>query len=201
MILDLDVSRETTDRLRAFLDALLHWNKRINLISKASEAVAWERHVADSAQIYRLAEDNWKSWVDLGSGGGLPGMVIAILAAELRPEGRITLVEADRRKAAFLREASRLVGVSVEILPKRSEDLSALGADVVSARAVAPLSELAAHAQRHMAPGGTGLFLKGRRADTEVAEALERWHFTCEKIPSQTDPEAAVLKIGDLRRV
>lgn len=196
----MDVSRETEARLRSYLELLERWNRRINLVSKASLEEGWTRHILDSAQLLRHAPPNWQSWADLGSGGGLPGVVVAIMARDLPGPRWVTLVESDARKAAFLQAALRETGAPGEIVRARIEDVPPLRADVVSARALAPLAGLLAMAERHMAPGGTALFPKGRNADAEISEALDRWAFACEKMPSDTDPTAAILKIGELKR-
>ncbi len=195
----LDVSRETVERLDRLVAALRKWNPVINLVARPSLDTVWVRHILDSAQLLDLAPDG-RSWADLGAGAGFPGLVVAILAAERRPGLRVTLVESDGRKAAFLAEAARLAGVAVEMVAARIEDVPPLGADLVSARALAPLTTLLAHAERHLAAGGIALFPKGARHAEEVAEALERWRFSVHKHPSATDPDAVVLCIGDIAR-
>lgn len=197
----MDVSRETEERLRQYLDLLEIWTARINLVSKASLADGWRRHIVDSAQLLHHAPEGWTHWVDLGSGGGLPGVVIAILAHDAAPGRQITLVESDARKAAFLRTALRETGVTAEVIAMRIEDVPPLGADVLSARALAPLPRLLELSAPHMSPGAVALFPKGRNAETELKDALDRWSFACEKLSSETDPESAILKIGDLERV
>ncbi len=197
----LDVSRETIDRLERYEALLRKWNTKINLVSRATLEDVWVRHFIDSAQLLCLAPSEATTWVDLGSGGGFPGLVVAILAQELRPELAVTLVESDLRKAAFLREAARATGVPVVIKTARAETLTPCNADILSARALAPLAVLLALAERHLRPGGTCLFLKGAQADTEVAEALETFRFTLQKIPSQTDPMAVILSVGGITRV
>lgn len=196
----MDVSRETEDRLKSYYDLLTKWTKRINLVSRATLEDGWRRHVLDSAQLVRLAPEGWRHWVDLGSGGGLPGVVVAIIAAEKDNDQHVTLVESDVRKAAFLRAALREVGVGADVVAARIEEIASLEADVVSARALAPLPRLLDLSHRHIKPGGTALFPKGKNAGDELQQALERWSFACEKIPSETDSSAVILKIGDIRR-
>ena len=195
------VSRETLDRLTTYAALLAKWNPAINLVSRSTLSQVWERHFADSAQLLDLADNDPATWADLGSGGGFPGMVIAILAAELRPDLHVTCVESDQRKATFLRTVARDCGVAVTVVSERIETLAPLGADVVSARALAPLADLLGHAERHLAPNGIALFLKGTGYAAEVARALERWSFRLDTIPSRTVPESAILKLGDIRRV
>lgn len=197
----LDVSRETAERLDLYEALLRKWNPAINLVARSSLADLRIRHFADSAQIFSIAPDNVRSWLDLGSGGGFPGMVVAILARELRPACRITLVESDLRKAAFLTEVARQTGTTAAVRAERAELLPPVGADIVSARALAPLRDLIGLAERHLAPGGTGLFPKGARHETEVADALETFRFSLQKVPSRTDPQAVVLSVGGISRV
>jgi 16S rRNA (guanine527-N7)-methyltransferase len=196
----LDVSRETTARLDRLVAELSRWNPVINLVARSTLPAVWTRHVLDSAQLFDLGSQQAGTWADLGSGGGFPGLVVAILAAEKAPGIRVSLVEADRRKAAFLRSAARHCGIAVEVIDERIEALPPLGADVLSARALAPLPTLLAHAERHLAPGGVALFPKGAGHEAEIAAALERWRFSVQKIPSRTDPDSVVLRIGDIGR-
>ncbi len=137
-----NVSRETLQRLDVYADLLRRWTCKINLISKSSLDVLWERHFLDSAQLLTFAPSTARIWVDLGSGGGFPGAVVAVLAAEMRPDLRVTLVEADQRKAVFLRTLLRETGVAGDVLAKRIEELPPLCADILSARALASLSDL-----------------------------------------------------------
>jgi 16S rRNA (guanine527-N7)-methyltransferase len=196
-----DVSRETLARLDSYAALLEKWNPSINLVSKSTLPELWTRHFLDSAQILELAPEEAKSWVDLGTGGGFPGMIVAILAAGSRPGLRVTCVESDLRKATFLRTVAREAGIAAEVIARRIEEVPPLGADVVSARALAPLADLLAHAHRHLKPGGVALFPKGASHAEEVARALETWSFRLDTYPSKTDPEAIVLKLGDIRRV
>jgi len=196
-----DVSRETEARLHAFADELCRWNPRINLVAPSTLPQIWSRHIRDSAQLLALRPPNAHHWVDLGTGGGFPGLVIAILASQEDPELRVTLVESDRRKAAFLAAAARKAQVRPRILAARSEELPPLQADVLSARALAPLRQLLAHADRHLLPDGTALFPKGATHAQEIDEALAEWRFTVQKTPSQTDPAGVILAIKGVTRV
>lgn len=191
---------EAVARLDAVVAELERWTSAINLVSRASLAEVWSRHIADSAQLLPLAPAGARRWVDLGSGGGFPGLVIAILAASERPGLGVTLVESDRRKAAFLLTAARAAGVGVEVKAARAEDLPPLAADVVSARAVAPLPELLALVERHLAPGGVALLPKGSGHAAEVAAARRAWAFDLRTHPSATDPDAAILEIREVAR-
>ncbi len=193
------VSRETLDRLNAYYGLLKAWNARINLVGKTTLDDAWSRHFADSAQLFDLAKGEGR-WVDIGSGAGFPGMVIAIMSAEAGLH-RVVLVESDQRKASFLRTVARELGLSVKVISRRIEDVEPLCADVLSARALAPLALLLGYAERHLSPDGQALFPKGEKAEAEIADALEQWRFDCEKHPSVTDARASVLSIGDISRV
>ncbi len=198
LLLGLDVSRETCGRLELYESLLKKWNPEINLVSRATLGEIWTRHFADSAQLLFCAPETARHWVDLGSGGGFPGLVVAILARELRPGLSVTLVESDLRKCTFLREVARQTGTPVTVLAERAESLPPLDADVVSARALAPLRDLLRLAARHLKPGGTALFPKGANHDSELSDALETFRFTFQKRASQTDPQAVILAIGDL---
>ena len=195
------VSRETLDRLQC-LDLLLQkWNPAINLVSAQTLGQVWLRHFLDSAQVFDCADGHPDSWVDLGSGGGFPGLVVAILACEESPRMRISLVESDKRKAAFLLTAVRELGLSANVIADRIETIAPLNAEVVSARALAPLHVLLGFAHRHLASNGVALFAKGVHWQDEVALAEKTWSFSCEATKSVTDPLAVILKIKGLYRV
>lgn len=195
-----NVSRETLERLETYERLLHKWNPAINLVSKNTLADAWTRHIADSAQIFSMAPSA-KKWADLGSGGGFPGMVVAILAAELNPDQETVLVESDQRKSVFLRTVARETGVKARVLSERIEQVPALNADVLSARALASLTDLMGFADLHLAQDGVALFPKGENFQTEIDHALETWRFDVQKLPSATDSGAVVLKIKGLSRV
>jgi len=192
------VSRETLDRLKTYESLLQRWQKTINLVAPSTLTQIWARHFADSAQILALAPPQPKTWVDLGSGAGFPGLVVATLLA---PEGqtRVTLVESDSRKAAFLREAARELAVPVDILPLRIEAaatrVSLRRACVVSARALAPMPRLLALAHPFCGPETCCLFLKGREALRELQTAETGWNFESDLVPSETDPEGRIVII------
>lgn len=196
-----DVSRETLAHLQTYAALLARWTPRINLVSAASLADQWHRHFADSAQLLAFRPPAARRWLDLGSGAGFPGLVIAILAREAAPDLRLHLVESDQRKCAFLRQVVTETGLTLDISPERIEALAPQAADIVSARALAPLTRLLAHAEKHLAPGGIGLFPKGRTVHNELAEAEQSWRFACRVHPSITDPEAAIVETGAPRRV
>ena len=196
---DLDVSRETFDRLSVFATMLGQWNSQINLVSRQSLPGLWNRHIADSIQVFRLGSQASR-WVDIGTGGGFPGLVAAILSEQEAPGMRVTLVESNHRKCAFLGLAARTCGVSVEILPERIETTVAQGADVLSARAVGHLARLLSFAERHLCPGGVALFPKGESWKREVEEARVSWNFDCEAVGSNTYPDSVILKVSGVSR-
>lgn len=194
-----DVSRETEILLQRYAALVEKWTPRINLISANSLDQLWKRHFLDSAQLWVLGKQGGR-WVDLGSGGGFPGLVIAILG-RASPKFSMTLVEADQRKATFLRTVLRELDLPASVVVKRIEDAEPLGAETLTARALAPLVDLLGFADRHLAPGGTALFPKGEKAEAEITEALERWRFRCEKHPSMTDASSTILAVGEISRV
>lgn len=195
-----DVSRETLDRLRIHQRLLEQWNPRINLVSRSSLADAWDRHFSDSAQLWRLAPADARLWLDLGAGAGFPGLVIAALAAEKAPGLHVHLIESDGRKATFLRTVARAAGLDVAISDARIEATPGVGADIVSARALAPLDRLLEHAERHRREAGICLFPKGETVHNEIAEARRTWRFDPRIHPSLTDPRAAIVEIGAMYR-
>lgn len=194
----LNVSRETEDDLDQYAQILKKWNGRINLISRSTLPKLWERHILDSAQLWHVSKQTGH-WVDLGSGGGFPGLVVAILAKR-STELTVTLVESDQRKAAFLRTVVRELRLAATIISTRIEALDGLEADILSARALAPLNVLLGFTSKHRRKNGEALFPKGASVDTEIKQALEHWQFDCEKLPSVVDPESTILRIGDVTR-
>jgi len=189
------------DRLAA-LEALIgKWTQRINLIAPDSRADIWNRHIRDSAQLVPLAPPTRGPWVDLGSGAGFPGLVVAVILAERTPATEVIMVESDARKAAFLRTAVRTLGLAAQIRTDRAEALAPFNAPILSARALAPLPRLLEHADRHLAADGIALFPKGRSRAAEIAEARANWGFALSETRSITDPEAAILRIERIVRV
>lgn len=199
--LGVDVSRETLDRLKTYVALLEKWNPRINLVARSTLGQIWQRHFVDSAQIFHLAPKNAGHWVDLGSGGGFPGLVVATLALELRPEMRVTLVESDTRKATFLRTVIRELGLNASVIDQRIEAIEPLQADVLSARALADLNMLLGFSALHLDPSGTALFPKGASWEKELHDAQQRWRFCYERFTSKTEAEAVILKIREVSHV
>lgn len=190
------VSRETLVRLEAYASLLLRWNARINLVGRSTEADLWTRHMGDSAQLWALRPENLTHWADLGAGAGFPGLVIAALAAVDLPQLNVTLVESDLRKCAFLAEASRAMGVAPTIRAERIEAIEPLEADVLSARALAPLENLLEYTTIHRRYAGIGLFPKGESVHKEIEAAARRWRFEHRIHPSVTGSLGAIVEIG-----
>jgi 16S rRNA (guanine527-N7)-methyltransferase len=195
----LAVSRETLDRFRAYAELLTKWNRAINLVSPRSLDDLWNRHFLDSAQLRTYLPPTLpsgeRSILDVGAGAGFPGLVLALLGC-----GRVHLVEADRRKAEFLREAARVTGAAAEIHAQRIEDVPLLPVDVVTCRAFAPLPQILRLTERFLRPQNDrnlpiGLFLKGRKADEELTAAMKTWRLRLERFASETDSEASILRL------
>lgn len=194
------VSRETWERLDQFAVLLAKWQKAINLVSPKTLDEMWTRHIADSLQIVDLVPGSAEILVDLGSGGGFPGLVIAAALAD-RPGFHAHLIESDQRKCAFLREVARTMGVPVEIHNMRIE--AALsecphGADVVTARALAPIKELLFLAAPLLKAGTLGIFPKGQDVESELIEATKYWTISAKIIPSRTDEKAGIVVVSEL---
>lgn len=182
-------------RLDRFAALLLRWNAKINLIARSDETALWPRHILDSAQLAPLLPPAPGTLIDLGSGAGFPGLVLAILT-----QWRVHLVESDLRKAAFLREAARETGADVTIHPLRAETLRIDSAQVVTARALTSLAGLLPLAAPLLARDGICLFPKGRSASDELTAVSAQWHMRTERFPSQTDSGATILRISEIRR-
>jgi 16S rRNA (guanine527-N7)-methyltransferase len=192
--LDPNVSRETISALEAYAALLRKWQKAINLVSSATLDDLWRRHFWDSAQLLPLLPELARTLADLGSGGGFPGLVLAAM----RPNLAVTLHEATTKKCLFLKAAADRMGLKVEITNARLEDSLARLFDVVTARALAPLPQLLAYAQKFAAPNGVCLFLKGQNLGVELTEASKYWSMKVSEVPSQTDPSGAIVVIREL---
>jgi 16S rRNA (guanine527-N7)-methyltransferase len=195
-----NVPRETVARIEQFDSLLRRWSTALNLVSAATLAELWARHVADSVQLWVSRPAGSRLWADIGTGGGFPGMVVAICAADDRAGPDVVMVESDRRKAAFLNTAARVVGIRARVVPARAEAVAPLGADVVSARAVAPLLRLFPMVHRHLAHDGVALLPKGRGWAGEWGEAQADWAADLSVLPSVTDPDSAILACRSLAR-
>jgi 16S rRNA (guanine527-N7)-methyltransferase len=197
-----NVSRETLQRLDRFVELLLTWQRTTNLIAPSTVPHLWTRHIADSLQLIDLAPGALV-WIDLGSGGGFPGLVIACALAD-RPGAAVHLVESNAKKAAFLREAQRVTGAPAIVHATRIEDFVPAfqgPAEVVTARAVAPLKSLLDQGLPLLGKRGmVGLFLKGQNAELELGEARKSWNIKVNLVPSRTDPTGRIVVIRELLR-
>lgn len=196
----MDVSRETWPRLEAYEALIRRWNPRINLVAPSTLEELRTRHIEDCLQIARHVTPGAGLWADLGSGGGLPGLVLAIAFADC-PTG-FRLVESDQRKATFLRTAIRELGLSrVSVISARIEGADPLKAAYISARALAPLPRLMPYLDRHLADDGQAWLMKGEQWRAEIDEARKDWNFAAEDYPSQTQSGAAIIKISGVSHV
>ncbi|MFZ5963609.1 16S rRNA (guanine(527)-N(7))-methyltransferase RsmG [Thalassococcus sp. BH17M4-6] len=198
---EMDVSRETLERLETYAELLKQWNPAINLVSKSTLTSLWTRHIIDSLQIFQLLPTPAGHWVDLGSGGGFPGVVVAICALDSAPDLKVTLVESDQRKCTFLRTVLRETGANAAVHAKRIEALPSLNADILSARALADLPALLTHTDRHMCKTGIALFPKGATWKKELDSAQSTWRFNVITHKSKTDENSVVLQISELSHV
>ncbi len=193
----MDVSRETEMQFARYADLISKWNSAINLVAPGTLTDLRSRHIDDSAQLFTLANPRPGSWLDLGSGGGLPGIVIGILGRDVPL--RVTLVESDRRKSAFLATARRELQLdNLTVKSTRIEQLEPGRFDYVSARALAPLSDLLPMISPQLASDGEAWLLKGRTWRQEVEAAQMGWSFDIETYQSATDPESVVMKLRNI---
>lgn len=199
-----DVSRESRARLEIFVDLLVKWQRRINLIGPATVDDVWRRHVADGLQLLPLIESDAERILDLGSGGGIPGLVLAIALAD-RPRVAVHLVESTGKKAAFLRQAVQLTGAPALVHACRIEALAQSGRlqglDVVTARAMAPLPKLLQLAYPWLEAGAYGLFHKGQDVDRELTESAKSWRISYARHPSIVDSGGCILEVREIDHV
>ena len=192
-----NVSRETIQKLEQFIVLVRKWTKSINLIAPSTSDNIWNRHILDSAQILKLAPKGWKNWIDIGSGGGFPGLVIAIMDENQRP---MTLIESDQRKCLFLNTVRRELDLNVTICHERIETAEVKPSDILSARALAPLTELLTFSQTLLSPSGTALFPKGASYKEELDRASMDWHFDVMTHPSLTSPDSRILELSGIQK-
>lgn len=196
------VSREIAERLDGYVELLLRWQKTKQLIGDNSIPTLWTRHIADSLQLLDLAPQA-QVWADLGSGAGLPGLVIACALAD-RPGACIHLIESQSKKAAFLREAARTLKLPAIVHAERIESLLDAWAEpveVVAARALSPLSQLLAYAQPLLKRGAKGLFPKGQDIAAELTEAARCWYIQYTLVPSKTSPDSVIVVVSHAERL
>ena len=189
------VSRETRARLEIFAALLLRWNGTVNLIAHRDEPELWQRHIVDSLQLVSLIQPGTTCGIDIGTGGGFPGLVLSIVT-----DIPFELVEADHRKAAFLREAGRAAAAPIHVHAVRAESAKLVPAQLITARAVARLPQLLTLAAPLLSPGGICLFLKGAAVESELTAAATEWHMQVERVPSQTAHGACILRISEIAR-
>jgi 16S rRNA (guanine527-N7)-methyltransferase len=191
-----EVPRETLLALERLSSLLIRWNRTVNLISPGDESQLWDRHIADSLQLVPLVDPFPGRAIDLGSGGGFPGLILALATGV-----PFDLIEADQRKAAFLREAIRITGAPARVHAVRIESADVVSAPLITARALAPLPKLLDLAAPLLVPGGHCLFLKGANVQAELTHAAAQWHMQVERLPSRTAPGACILRVSNLSRV
>ncbi|MCR9175005.1 MAG: 16S rRNA (guanine(527)-N(7))-methyltransferase RsmG [Alphaproteobacteria bacterium] len=184
----LQIDAEALARLSAYVDLLIKWQKRINLVAPKTLDEVWRRHILDSAQLLPLMAESPGPVLDLGSGAGFPGLVLAVLG-----RGDITLVESDRRKAAFLSEAARVTGAQVTVECCRIESLKPIRAGLITARALAPVSKLLEYAKSYSDDSTRYLFLKGERVEEELTDAQKHWKMNVTKVPSRSDSRGTIV--------
>lgn len=189
------VSRETLSRLTAYVELLELWNRRINLIGRNTVGDIWRRHILDSAQLYSLMPPRTRVVVDLGSGAGLPGIVLAAMGV-----ADMHLVESDQRKAAFLREAIRVAEIPATIHAERIEKIPEFKADIITARALAEVSELLDLSAKFRTKRSVCLFLKGETVDAEIGAAERLWTMKMDCIQSRSDPSGRIVKLEAIER-
>ena len=189
------VSRETADKLHAYAELLKKWQIKINLVGPATIPDLWRRHFLDSAQLHAHLPAG--PVLDLGSGAGFPGLVLAILRGAGDP---VHLVESDGRKGAFLREAARITGAPARIHTSRIEALKPFEISAITARALAPVTTLLSLVEPFLTHSPKCLFLKGEKLEDELTEAAKDWNMTIEKIASQSDPNGFIVSLKEVRR-
>ena len=200
-LLELDVSRETLDALKYFEDLVVLWNPAINLISNSSVSDLWSRHIVDSAQLFLFTLPDEGLWLDVGSGGGFPGIVVSIIARELAPSLRVVLVESDNRKCVFLRTVIRELGLSVKVINDRIENVKLDDVVYLSARALRNLNSLLFIVENNVSRETVCVFPKGRSYKKELVESQKNWKFDFNLIDSNTSEDSKVIVLKGLERV
>jgi len=189
----LDVSRETLAQLKRYEYLLNIWNHKINLVANSTLKDAWTRHFVDSAQVYSLAPKCTDLWVDLGSGGGFPGLVVAIMSIENKSPKHVMLLESDARKCIFLQNVIREIGAPASVVNQRVETVDPLYPDVISARALTNLSKLFELSTPHAKSDTKFIFMKGKNWRVEVDEARSKWNFNMEVVKSKTNDKSVII--------
>ena len=198
---ELDVSRETLGALERFEDLVVLWNPSVNLISNNSISDLWSRHIVDSAQLFLFTLPDEGVWLDVGSGGGFPGIVVSIIAKELAPGLRVVLVESDKRKCVFLRTVIRELGLSVKVINDRIENVKFDEVVYLSARALRNLNSLLFIVENNVSRETVCVFPKGRSYKKELVESHKNWKFDLNLIDSITSEDSKVIVLRGLERV
>ncbi len=193
------VSRETLERLDRYEALLVRWQAAFNLVGPATLADFWRRHALDSLQLLDVAPPSALRWTDIGSGAGFPGLVLAAALCE-RPGACMRLIEPNHKRAAFLREAARALAAPVVVTAAKVENAPVEPCDIVTARAVAPLTDLLGMAEPYLAAGAMGLFLKGQDIVSELTEAARYWSIEAEIVSSRSDERGRILVVKEVRR-
>jgi 16S rRNA (guanine527-N7)-methyltransferase len=195
------VSRETFLKLKEYEKLLTKWNSKINLVSKSTLRDFWNRHILDSVQVFCSIGEKTGKWADFGSGGGFPGLVLAILSDEFGVSNSLCLIEADVRKSVFLRTVCRELGLVVDVFNNRIEKISPMLVDVVSARALAPLKTLCFYAESHLNENGIAVFAKGENWESELLEAQKKWIFDYDVVTSKLYQGSVILVLRGIKSV
>jgi len=190
------VSRETEARLDRYESLLREWNQRLSLVSDSTLDIVWTRHFLDSAQLLPLIPQREKPVIDLGTGAGFPGVILAIMGAP-----HIHLVEHNMRKVAFLRTLIAELDLKVTLHAMKVESVKPFHAAAVTARAFKPLTDLIGLGRKFLGPDSVAIFPKGRRAEEELGDAEQRWRFSAERFKSQTDPESTIFRLSGISEV
>jgi len=191
----MNVSRETKEKLLQYVSLLEKWNNSINLIAPSTVPDIWNRHIEDSLQIIPLLPKEKSNIIDIGSGAGLPGVVISLCS-----EHNVTMVDSDQKKALFLTETRRRLGASYDVFRDRIENIDGQTYDIVTSRACANLTKLLELSENFLEEKSYCLFHKGKNYSKEIEDAEKKWSFALEVIPSITDNEAAILKLTNIQR-
>jgi 16S rRNA (guanine527-N7)-methyltransferase len=195
------VSRETFLKLKEYEKLLTKWNSKINLVSKSTLRDFWNRHILDSVQVFCSIGEKTGKWADFGSGGGFPGLVLAILSDEFGVSNSLCLIEADVRKSVFLRTVCRELGLVVDVFNNRIEEISPMLVDVVSARALAPLKTLCFYAESHLNENVIAVFAKGENWESELLEAQKNWMFEYDVVTSKLHQGSVILILRGIKSV
>ena len=191
----LNVSRETLNGFYEYETLLSKWNEKINLVSKNTLVDIWERHFLDSGQIIKHVEVSGKRWVDVGSGAGFPGLVVALLLRDRKIDCDLVVVEKNPKKVFFLNEVIRKLNLSVEVVNDNIDNLEPLNADILTARAFSELNNLIEIAFRHRKKEGICLFLKGENYRIELDKTLNYWFFDYDIVDSLSSSSGKIIRV------